>query len=150
MSWAPFIWAVLGIVLTAAELFTPGFWVIFLGAGGLLTALATLLIPGLAASLPLQLLIWLGSSSLLLGVLRRLVRRRLGRLRAIADDAVGEQAIVVETITPDKPGRIRFRGTTWTARSYDEEHKPGDTVQILEREDLTYYVCRPFPEGGTD
>ena len=89
-------------------------------------------------------LVWLASSSLMLGLLRRTLRRRLGGRGAGADDAIGARAVVVEPIAPGRPGRIRFRGTTWSADSYDEEIDEGETVEILARENLTYYVCRPL------
>jgi membrane protein implicated in regulation of membrane protease activity len=143
MAPAPFVWAILGILLMAAETLTPGFWVIFFGAGGMVTAGLTSLVPGLADRLHLQVLVWLGSSSLLLALLRRTLQRRFGGRRA-PEDAVGSRALVVEAIAPGKPGRIRFAGTTWRAESYDEEIAAGETVEILAQDNLTYFVSRPF------
>jgi membrane protein implicated in regulation of membrane protease activity len=147
MGVAPFVWALLGVLLMAAELLTPGFWIVFFGAGGLVTAGLTWILPGLASRPHLQVLAWLGSSSLLLGLLRRALQRRLGGNGAGADDAVGMQAVVVEAIAPGRPGRIRLRGTTWRADGYDEEIAEGEPVEILAREGLTYYVCRPLLKG---
>jgi membrane protein implicated in regulation of membrane protease activity len=147
MSPAPFVWAIIGILLMAAESLTPGFWVIFFGAGGLLTAALTWLVPGLAGRLHLQVLLWLASSSLLLIPLRRVLQSRFGG-RRLREDSIGSRAIVVEAIAPGKAGRIRFAGTTWRAESYDEEIAAGETVEILAQDGLTYFVSRPFLDAG--
>ena len=147
MGLAPFVWAVVGMLLMAAESLTPGFWVIFFGAGGIVTALLTWLVPALADRPHLQVLVWLGSSTLLLALLRRTLRRRFGG-REASTEAIGSRAVVVEPIAPGKPGRIRLGGTTWRAESYDEEIAAGETVQILAQDNLTYFVSRPFLEGG--
>ncbi len=147
MDLAPFVWAVVGMLLMAAESLTPGFWVIFFGAGGILTAVMAWLVPALAARPHLQVLVWLCSSTILLALLRRTLRRRFGG-RDAASDAIGSRAVVVEAIAPGRPGRIRFAGTTWRAESYDEEIPAGETVQILAQDNLTYFVSRPFLEGG--
>lgn len=150
MGLAPLVWAMVGLLLMAAEFVIPGFWVFFFGAGGLLTAAAAWIAPGLASRPHLQVLVWLACSALLLAALRRAAQRRFGGKGAGADDAIGARAVVVEPIAPTRPGRIRFRGTTWRAASYDEEIEAGETVEILAREDLTYYVCRPVLKGGPE
>jgi len=139
----PFVWAIIGILLMAAESLTPGFWVIFFGAGGLVTGALTWLVPGLSGRLHLQVLLWLGSSSVLLALLRRVLQSRFGG-RRVPEDSIGSRALVVEAVAPGRPGRIRFAGTTWRAESYDEEIAAGETVVILARDNLTYFVSRPF------
>ncbi len=143
----PFVWAIIGILLMAAESLTPGFWVIFFGAGGLVTGALTWLVPGLSGRWHLQVLLWLGSSSLLLALLRRALQSRFGG-RRVPEDSIGSRAVVVEAIAPGRPGRIRFAGTTWRAESYDEEIAAGETVEILARDSLTYFVSRPFLDAG--
>ncbi len=149
MGLAPLVWAIVGLLLMAAEFLVPGFWVFFFGAGGLLTAALAGLAPALASRPHLQVLVWLASSALMLGLLRRAAERRFGRRGAGSDDAIGARAVVVEAIAPGSPGRIRLRGTTWRADSYDEEIGAGETVEILARENLTYYVCRPVLKDGS-
>ena len=147
MGPAPFVWAILGILLMAAESLTPGFWVIFFGAGGLVTAALAWGMPGIADRPHLQVLLWLGSSTLLLALLRRALKKRFGARQARAE-SIGSRALVIEAIAPGKPGRIRFAGTTWRAESYDEELAAGETVEILAQENLTCFVSRPFLDGG--
>jgi inner membrane protein len=140
---APFVWAIAGLLLMAAEAVMPGFFIIFAGAGGLVTAALTALLPGLAARPPAQLLVWAASSAVMLALLRRALRLRFGG-RDAAEDSVGARAVVVEPIAPGSPGRIRLAGTTWRAESYDETFAAGEVVDVLAREGLTCYVSRPM------
>ena len=57
-------------------------------------------------------------------------------------DFAGKQAEVVKAIKPDKPGRVRFEGTTWKAVSFDETMKAGEKVEILRKESLTFVVTK--------
>src|SRR5215210_7137470 len=54
-SWAWLLWTVLGVILIVAEIFTPGFVLLWFGIGALAAAFASLV--GLS-SLPLQFLIF--------------------------------------------------------------------------------------------
>ena len=54
----------------------------------------------------------------------------------------GRTAEVTERITPQEPGRVHFRGTTWKAMSYSETFEPGDSVEILKEEGLTLIVTK--------
>jgi len=53
-------------------------------------------------------------------------------------------AIVEETITKDKRGRVKFMGTYWFARfldtSYDDEALLNTIVKVVGREGLTLIV----------
>ena len=142
-----FIWALLGLVLVLAEFFVPGLVVIFFGAGALVTAIISAILPGVRGSMVLQIVIWLATSGLCLGLLRKYLSKVFrGRMitEAGEDDVVGKAAEVVEVITPDKPGRVRFEGTTWAAESYTETFNPGDRVEILKQENITLIVTRPM------
>ena len=90
----------------------------------------------------LQILIWLGASGLSLALLRRYLSRvfKGGTLIEDGSEPSGKSAEVIKAISPDKPGRIRFEGTTWIAESYTESLQPGDAVEILEQNGLTMIV----------
>lgn len=137
-------WAVLGLLLVLSEFVVPQFVVFFFGLGALLTALLSLIVPGLAGRLPLQILLWAAASGVSLGLLRRYgapwFRGETRRPGGDATDGAGTTAEVIEAIAPDAPGRIRFRGTTWRARAFDETIPVGATVTILQKESLTYIV----------
>ena len=138
------LWAVIGLLLILAEFAVPQFVVFFFGLGALLNALLTALIPGLSTRVPLQLLIWATGSGLSLALLRRYAARWFrGETRdphATAGEEAGRTAQVIEEISPDQPGRIRYRGTSWQAKAFDETIPVGATVTILEKDSLSYIV----------
>ncbi len=137
------IWAIAGLLLILSEFFIPQFVVFFFGAGALINAALLALIPSLADRIPLQFVIWAFTSSLSLALLRRYAAKWFrGKNTADGEDAdAGKTAEVIETISPDAPGRIRYRGTTWKAISYDETISVGSTVTILKKENLSYLVA---------
>jgi len=153
MDFTSIFWAILGLILIIAEFFIPGLVVIFFGIGALLTALITALIPGLSSLLIPQVLMLMGFSTLALVSMRRFFRkiftgRQLGKHAHDYDDSA-ERAKVLEEISPDKAGRIEYQGTSWRALSFEGSYKPGQTVWILKKEGMTYYVGEPLlPEMG--
>jgi membrane protein implicated in regulation of membrane protease activity len=142
MDFMPYVWAVLGLLFILSEFFIPGFVIFFFGAGALLTTLLTALVPGLNSRLPLQILIWLASSGLSLAFLRRYFSRifKGSLLESEEDKYSGEKARVIEAISPEEPGRISFKGTSWKAVCYDESFAEGETVEILKREGMVFVV----------
>lgn len=152
----PLIWAVAGLALILAEFIVPEFVIFFFGLGALLNSLLLALIPRLAGSIPLQIVVWLGLSTLSLFGFRRYFARWFKGRRFVADDKaelVGKKAEVLEDISPDQPGRIRFEGTSWAAFSLDESFKAGDEVSIIHREGMRYLVTgiiEGLPEDPPD
>ena len=71
---AEIVWAVLGLIFVFIEFVIPALVAVFLGIGALITAITTW--AGFTPSLPLQLLVFIGSSVLLLVLLRKYVRRK--------------------------------------------------------------------------
>ena len=154
MEYLPYIWAALGLVLIGAEFLLPSFVIFFFGAGGLITAALTALIPGLRESLPGQVMVWLGASTVTLFSLRHWLRGVFGGsvLQRGRDEEgfAGKQATVVEAISPQRPGRVRFQGTTWEARSYEGSFAPGVAVQIVKNDNLALVVTRAFSDEMLD
>ncbi len=152
MEFLPYIWAAVGLLFMGAEFFLPGFVIFFFGLGALVTALLSWIIPGLHTNITLQILAWLASSGLSLYFLRRYFSKifRGNLLPSDENEYAGSTAVVVEEITPDSPGRVRFQGTTWKAISYDESFAPGETVEILKEENLTFVVTRSIMGTITD
>jgi len=150
LNYLPYIWILLGFLLVGSEFLIPGFVIFFFGLGSLVTGILTAVIPGLKSSFILQVLIWLGSSALSLFSLRKYFARVFkGRVLSgeAMDDFAGQKAVVIEAIGPDKPGRIRFQGTSWWAESYTESFQPGETVEILVKENLTFVVTKSILGG---
>ena len=84
--------------------------------------------------------------SFLLGIWRG-GRRDRPRRSSAADvnrfnDPVGKRAVVFEPVTACAPGRVRFQGTTWPARSLGESFRTGESVAIAELDNITMVVER--------
>lgn len=140
----PLIWAIGGLALVLSEFIIPEFVIFFFGMGALLNAFLIAVIPGLPANIPLQIIIWLGLSSVSLFGLRRYLARwfkgsRFSRER-VESEVVGKSAVVIEEIGPDRPGRIKFGGTTWLAESFDQSFRVGEKVEILKRDGMKFIV----------
>lgn len=136
-------WLIFGVALMVAELFVPGLVIIFFGASAVLVGLASWM--GLVGSLGAGMALWLGGSAGLVLVTRS-TARRLARgevARGSTDeelDAFGQPVEVVEAVGPDCEGRIRFRGTTWRARTLGERLEPGARARIVTRDNQVWIV----------
>jgi membrane protein implicated in regulation of membrane protease activity len=142
---APLIWAILGLVFVVSEFVVPEFVIFFFGVGALLNSLLTAIFPSIAASIPLQILTWLGFSAATLFSLRKYLAGWFKGRKFDEDDQaewIGRAAKVTQEIGPESPGRISLNGTTWVAESYGESFKPGDHVEVLRREGTRFLVTR--------
>jgi len=124
------MWMILGLVLLACEMITPGtFYFMFLGISGLLTGLVAWLAPDLPAWVPWLLFSVFATVSLLF--FRKPLMERF-KLNAKSghkvDSIVGENALALEDIAPGALGKVELRGASWTA------HNSGDRlIQRSER-----------------
>jgi membrane protein implicated in regulation of membrane protease activity len=113
-------WIVLGLVLVALELATPGgFFVIFFAIAAL--AVGALALVGAIEALWLQ---WLLFPVFAIAGLRLFRQPLLGRMGMGGsgkeiDTLVGEVAIATSSIQPGEHGRAELRGTGWSARNVD-------------------------------
>jgi len=136
MSW--WLWVVLGLVLAAIELATPGgFFVIFFGVGAIVVGL--LEAAGLASAPWLQ---WLLFPIIALVALRLFRRPLLAMLStsdpARVDSLVGEVAVAVADIAAGQHGRAELRGTTWQARNVaDAGVLAGQRTRVVAVDGLT-------------
>ncbi len=147
MFWSPpFLWAVLGLILIGAEMVVSGFVIFFFGVGALTTAVLTAVLPGLSGNYILQGVVWIVSSILSFGFFRKKFTKifRGTILSRETDKDVGQSAVVIEAIGPDKPGRVRYQGTSWKAVSYTEKFDPGEKVDIIKEDNLTFIVTKHF------
>lgn len=119
MSW--WAWAVLGFVLLAAELLTPGgFYLLFFGVSGLIVGLLKL--GGIAGPDWLQWVLFSLLSVTFIGFLRKPLVAKLsahgigpGSPTVDTDTLVGEVAVAAEGIAPGATGRVEMRGSAWRA-----------------------------------
>lgn len=139
------IWFLLGIGLAFLELQVPGFVVLFFGIGCWVVA-GALLIWNL--TLAQQIGIFIGASIASIVLLRRLLMRVFRGLSSSSaqegfdDFPKGEHVKVIRSISPDRKGRILYRGAPWDATS-DEEIIEGEMVQIIRYTDnsrLAFFV----------
>lgn len=138
------VWAILGIVFVFCEFFIPGLVIAFFGVGALVTALTTWI--GITPNLSLQLLAFMISSLLLLGLLRKYLKRTfLGSGKGVDDlpnfnIEIGKIVPVVEFIQPGEVGgKVRYNGAPWSARA-EEPISPGESVKIVGCDNLTLIV----------
>lgn len=142
-EYIPVIWAITGLILIVSEFWVSGFVIFFFGVGAIINALIIVLLP-FHFSIPMQLILWAVNSIVSLILLRRFIAPLFAGKTIEPDkdnEGEGEVVLVVEDISSDSPGRIRYKGTFWTAITYDEQPiKKGSHAVILEKEGLKFIV----------
>ncbi len=137
------VWLIAGLALMLAELFVPGFVILFFGLGGLVTGVAVWLFPGMGAAA--QGLCFAVSSVLTLALGRRYCRNLLGGREertggaAYDDGFVGATVVVAEAIRPPLPGRVLLNGAEWPAEAARPIEK-GATARVVARDNITLKV----------
>jgi membrane protein implicated in regulation of membrane protease activity len=137
-----------GLALIASEFVAPSLFTVFLGVAALMTA--GLRGVGLVDSVPVSFLLWSVISLGLVIPFRPLVQKYLPGGKSVAKkdstdvendrDSMGEIVEVVEDVADDKEGRIRFQGTTWTARMTTGSLKKGEKAQLVYREGSIWII----------
>ncbi len=121
-------WILLAVILAAAEVMSPSFYLAPFALGALLGAIAE----GVGAGAVVTMLVFLLSSGLLFGFVRPIARRHLRtppQLRTGTAALVGMGAVVTERVDNDAgSGAVKLDGEIWTARSYD-----GDVIEAGRR-----------------
>ncbi len=146
-NYAWVMWTVLGIVLIIAEVFTPGFVLLWFGVGALAAALASFLGAGAAA----QFIIFIAVSSALTALSRTIfVNYFAGRggadgLKTGVDALPGQVGTVVSSSQGAlNEGAVKVFGSVWTA--YPAEGEPpleaGDRVVVERLQGASIYVRR--------
>lgn len=139
----PLIWLIAGVLLAVAELFTLDFVLIMLASGALAAAAAGLL----AASVPVQVLVFAAVSTLGLVAVRPAIKRALHRGAEPAQmgkDAIeGAVATVVEEVAEGR-GQVKIGGEFWSARPYDATQviEVGAQVRVVEVKGATAMVWK--------
>lgn len=112
-------WLLLGLVLLAAEMATPGgFYILFFGLAALIVGalaglewLNTAWLQWLLFSILSIISLFLFRNSLLVWMK---AREPVGQ---DVDSMVGETAVLAEDLLPGDLGKVELRGTTWSARN---------------------------------
>jgi membrane protein implicated in regulation of membrane protease activity len=133
------IWIIIALILFVLELFTPGFYVMSIGLGCFLSALAS----ALNLSIVTQLIFLSAGSLLSIFLLRPVLLRFQGDGKKSGVEAlIGREAIVLESICKAKNrGRIQVGGENWKARSTDgNDIEKGTLVLIKDIKGVTASV----------
>ncbi|HEX8493125.1 MAG TPA: NfeD family protein [Pyrinomonadaceae bacterium] len=148
------LWMILGIILIVAEIFTPGFVLLWFGVGALAAAFAGLI--GVT-SLPLQFLIFAVVSTALTAASRTIFvnyfsREKTGNdLKSGVDALPGKTGIVVSSSRGAlNEGAVKVFGSTWTAYPAEGEEplEAGERVAVERVQGASIYVRRV--EQGRD
>lgn len=127
------IWAIIGIVLIIADIFSLTFFLFFLGIGALATALSIWL--GLTPNLAGQLVCFSLSSLIAALLFRSTLKKMFGKKGQHGDYAeyVGQRAAVSVSIPAGGEGKVTYRGSEWIAFCEDGREIPaGTAVRIVE------------------
>jgi inner membrane protein len=147
MAW--WSWTILGLVLFAAEMITPGgFFALFFGLAAILVGF--LLGLGVPMRPAFQ---WALFSVLAVGALA-LFRRPLLKLVQPpggndVDNIANEVATLLEDLPPGAVGKAELRGSPWSVRNDDDRPlAKGDRVKVAGMSGLTLQVRGERSSGG--
>ena len=144
------IFIILGFLLLIIEIFaTPGFGIIAIGGIICLTIGSIFIIPNFSTLDWMISMEWINDIIIILIVTAILISIFFGfvlykileirnKKKAIGVFE-GETAITTESITPDKPGYIKYKGELWKAKS-KEFIGPDKKVRIIEKDDFYLIV----------
>ncbi len=116
------IWFLVGIAVILGELAVPGFVIIFFGLGCLGAAVVAAIVPDAYST---QVVAFLIVSLTSLATLRKVAMRIfVGRSEEMAGDdtgnvLVGARIKIDEDLEAGREGRVRYRGSVWTAVAED-------------------------------
>lgn len=133
-----------GILLMFLEFVLPGGVALFLGFSGLAVGILRFL--GILSDPGVSVAAWLVLSVGLTLAIRPFLKKyfRPESSYKIADEdyeAMDQVAVVLTEVTDrDNSGRIRFDGTSWSARTMEGSIKEGEQVKIRFRENTTWIV----------
>ena len=135
-------WLAAGILLMILEMATPAFVPFFFGVAALLMAALTSLVQPSPFE---QTVLFCDLSFAGLFFFRKALRnvftgKKIGRDNVMGSDFTGKDALVIERVTPQAPGKVEFNGTHWRAVS-SATLEPGATVAVIAQENLTLTVA---------
>lgn len=154
MSYIWLVWLIIAAVFAVAEVFTPGFVLLWFGVGALVAALLALI--GVQ-SLVIQIIAFVAVSVALVIASRTILEKFLPRslhadeFKTGVETMIGQLGTVVEASRgPLHQGAVKIYGSVWTALPTEGEAplQEGEPVAIERVEGNTVYVrrsLRPAP-----
>lgn len=133
-------WGVLFVVLVVVETTSVQLIAIWFAIGSAASFVSSLL----HASFPVQLIVFIVTSTLLLLVTRPFLKKVMHKstVPTNADAIIGKSGIVTQSIENVKnQGRAKIDGLTWSVRSIDDGPIPeGEIVHVVKIEGVTAFV----------
>lgn len=113
------IWLAVAILFIVIEALTVGLTTIWFAAG----ALVSLVLALFKVNPLIQIAVFLVVSLVLLATTRKIFVNKLktGSEKTNVDALVGEEAVVLEDITPHDTGLVKVKGQDWTAVASDKD-----------------------------
>lgn len=113
------VWLVLAVIFIVIEAITVGLTTIWFAAGAFVALLLALFKTGPGV----QVAVFLIVSLVLLATTRKVFVNKLktGSQKTNVDALVGEEAVVLEEITPHNTGLVKVKGQNWTAAASDKD-----------------------------
>lgn len=145
MHLAVYCWLGLMVLFLAVEVSTVGLVSVWFAAGALVSVIVGLL----GGSIPLQIIVFLAVSGVLLGLLRPFARRFLTpRITATnVDSVVGTVGILTEAVdNVASTGQVKLGAMTWTARSTDGSPMEAGTRVRVDRIEGVKALVSPVKE----
>jgi membrane protein implicated in regulation of membrane protease activity len=146
-NWTWILWTVLGVVLVIAEVFTPGFVLLWFGVGALAAALAAFLGAGLAA----QFVLFITISAALTALSRTIFVNYFTARDEPEGMKMGVASLpgqIGTVVTPSQgalhEGAVKVFGSVWTAYPAEGESplEAGDRVVVERLQGASIYVRR--------
>lgn len=129
----PVFWLIIFAAMVVIELLTLGLTTIWFAGG----ALAALFVSMTEVRFPVQMLLFLAISFVLLVLVRPWARKHFNhdRVRTNVQSLIGQSAVVIEEINNvQAKGRVMVRGQEWTARSVNETELIPKNTRVTIRE----------------
>lgn len=123
-------WILVAIICGAIEIFTAGFWFLWLAIAGVIVALLVQF--GLLPALEIQLLVFALLTLLLIIFTRPLVVKfvksndKVSNVKAL----IGQHGITLTSIVPMQFGQVKVNGEIWTAVA-EEELEENTRVEVM-------------------
>jgi len=129
------LWFLAGLALIFLEFMVPGVILVFFGLGAWAAAVTTHF--GLTASFQSQLMVFAGTSILMLVVLRKWIKGKFyGHVGDVQDQTknidefTGQSVVVLQDVMPNNmDGAVEFKGARW--RAVSKEHIKKDEMAII-------------------
>lgn len=132
-------WIIVALVCGAVEIFTVGFWFLYLAVSALVVALAVSI--DWFPQIETQLLVFAFLTILLVIFTRPLVIKliKTNETASNVKALVGQKGISIEKIVPLHYGQVKLNGEIWTAVS-SEEIEAGTLVEVAAIEGVKLIV----------